>query len=123
MCLHRQGKVPQSVRERLSAENFEELKLREPGEAAIIFDPESGIVEYCDLPSSESSEIQSLHFTDIVDAKRDKDVHWVTSMAMSRAEEMVESDVAFRGEKVHLRVKYSLLPKPRVSVFIKSPRV
>ncbi len=57
----------------------------------------------------------------IVDAKKENDVYRVASVAMSRAEELVESDVVFRGEKVHLRVKYLLLPRPRIFVFIKSP--
>lgn len=99
----------------------DELKLMKSGERAIVFNPDSGDVLFSDFHPAKTPADGEVRLSHIVDMANEIGVLQIVSAAIGRPGMMVESDCAFRGAPVHLRVLYSASPEPRTCVFI-SPR-
>lgn len=96
----------------------DELKLMMPGEKAIIFNPDSGVVHFTDFQLIAAPADGEIHVHHVLGGAEYSDVHLVASVAMGRPGEMVESDCMFRGKTIHMRVIHAATPEPKTCVFI-----
>lgn len=110
--------LPHDVRSIIMKISEELKKLTNPGEKAIVFDPDNGDVHHCDFTPIQESKGGSLSLYDIVDGTNDKDVLQVVSMAMQLPGTMTESECTFRGENCRVRVVYFAPPDPSVFLFM-----
>jgi len=95
-----------------------DLKSKNPIGREIVFNPVTGNVKSSDFAPFRALESDSPCVQDIIDFKCEQALCQLISFAMGSPAKEVESDIVFRGTKVHTRVTYEDSPEPRIRVLV-----
>ncbi len=95
-----------------------DTKSMNPISQEIVFNPVTGNVQSSDFSPFRALESNSACVQDIIDSKCEQALYQLIGFAMGSPAKEVESNIVFRGTKVHARVTYEDSPEPRIRVLI-----
>lgn len=95
-------------------------KSTNPVAREIVFNPATGNVHSSDFSPFRTPGSDIVYVHDIIDTNSEQAFYQVMSAAMGSPAMEVESDVVFRGAKVHVHVTYADSPEPRIRVLVSS---